>query len=169
MLKKHYPAPYAVIDLWEKEGGLGERAYLKEVDSIEQLVTHGETAANLIRAFLLRERMKGFAKDNNFKAQHVHVIGAGVMGGDIAAWCALRGIHVTLEDKSYEQIAPAIGRAYELFKKKLRKPRLIQAAMDRLIADPEGYGIERADVIIEAVFENLAVKQEIMQEGGRQG
>lgn len=163
VLKKHYPAPYAVIDLWEKEGGLGERAYLKEVDSIEQLVTHGETAANLIRAFLLRERMKGFAKDNNFKAQHVHVIGAGVMGGDIAAWCALRGIHVTLEDKSYEQIAPAIGRAYKLFEKKLRKPRLIQAAMDRLVADPQGYGIERADVIIEAVFENLAVKQEIMQ------
>jgi 3-hydroxyacyl-CoA dehydrogenase/enoyl-CoA hydratase/3-hydroxybutyryl-CoA epimerase len=160
--KEHYPAPYAVIDLWEKEGSVGDRAYLKEADSVEQLVSSGDTSKNLIRAFFLRERLKGFAKEGQFKAHHVHVIGAGVMGGDIAAWCALRGIQVTLQDKSYEQIAPAIGRAHALYKKKLRKPRLIQAAMDNLIPDPEGHGIARADVIIEAVFENLAVKQEIM-------
>ncbi len=164
VLKKHYPAPYAIIDLWEKEGGVGERAYLKEADSVEQLVSQGDTATNLIRAFHLRERMKGFAKDSDFKAQHVHVIGAGVMGGDIAAWCALRGLRVTLQDKSHQQIAPALARAYALFKKKLRQPRLIQAAMDRLLADPNGYGIAKADVIIEAVFENLAVKQAIMKE-----
>ncbi|KTD30423.1 MULTISPECIES: 3-hydroxyacyl-CoA dehydrogenase NAD-binding domain-containing protein [Legionella] len=163
VIKKHYPAPYAVIDLWENEGGEVERAYLKEVDSVEQLVSQGDTAANLIRAFLLRERMKGFAKDSDFKAEHVHVIGAGVMGGDIAAWCALRRIKVTLQDKSYAQIAPAIGRAHALFKKKLRQPRLIQAAMDRLIPDPEGHGVARADVIIEAVFEDLEVKRAIMQ------
>jgi 3-hydroxyacyl-CoA dehydrogenase/enoyl-CoA hydratase/3-hydroxybutyryl-CoA epimerase len=160
--QEHYPAPFAVIDLWEKEAGFDERAYLKEADSVEKLITHGETSANLIRAFLLRERMKSFAKGSDFKAQHVHVIGAGVMGGDIAAWCALRGLRVTLQDKTYNQIAPAIARAHKLFKKKLRKPRLIQAAMDNLIADPEGHGIARADVIIEAVFENLSVKQAIM-------
>ncbi|MGQ3887813.1 3-hydroxyacyl-CoA dehydrogenase NAD-binding domain-containing protein [Legionella sp. CNM-1927-20] len=162
--KQHYPAPFAVIDLWEKEGGYGERAYLKEIDSVEQLVTRNETAKNLIRAFLLRERMKGFAKASDFKAEHVHVIGAGVMGGDIAAWCALRGLRVTLQDKSYAQIGSAKARAYSLFKKKLKQPRLIQAAMDRLIADPDGFGIAGADVIIEAVFENLEVKQTIMKQ-----
>lgn len=161
--EKHYPAPYAIISLWQKEGGLGERAYLKEIDSIEQLISQNDTSANLIRAFLLRERMKAFAKESNFKAKHVHVIGAGVMGGDIAAWCALKGVTVSLQDKSYEQIAPAIKRAYELFKKKLKAPRDIQAAMDRLVADPDGMGIAKADVIIEAVFENLKVKQDIMQ------
>ncbi len=162
--KNHYPAPFAVIDLWEKEGGFDERAYLKEADSVEQLISQGETSANLVRAFLLRERMKAFAKDSDFKAKHVHVIGAGVMGGDIAAWCALRGLRVTLQDKSYEQIAPAIQRANLLFSKKLRKPRLIQAAMDRLIPDPDGYGVSRADIIIEAAFENLGVKQTIMMQ-----
>ncbi|WP_392537284.1 3-hydroxyacyl-CoA dehydrogenase NAD-binding domain-containing protein [Legionella sp. 227] len=161
--KEHYPAPYAIIDLWEKEGGMGDRAYLKEIDSVEHLVSTGITSKNLIRAFSLRERLKGFAKGSNFKAHHIHVIGAGVMGGDIAAWCALRGLRVTLQDQSYDKIAPAIGRAHNLYKKKLRKPRLIQAAMDNLIPDPEGHGISRADVIIEAVFENLAVKQEIMK------
>ncbi len=166
--QEHYPAPYAVLDLWEKEGGVGDRAYLKEVDSVEQLVAHGETSKNLIRAFFLRERLKAFAKDSTFKARHVHVIGAGIMGGDIAAWCALRGLHVTLQDQSVEKIAPAVGRAYSLYKKKLRKPRLIQAAMDNLVPDPEGRGIARADVIIEAVFENLSVKQEIMQQVEKQ-
>ncbi len=161
--KEHYPAPYAIIDLWEKEGGMGDRAYQKEIESVEQLITQGTTSRNLIRAFGLRERLKAFAKDSNFKARHVHVIGAGVMGGDIAAWCALRGLHVTLQDQSYERIAPAIGRAYSLYKKKLRKPRLIQAAMDNLIPDPEGRGMAKADVIIEAVFENLNVKQEIFK------
>ncbi|AHE67059.1 3-hydroxyacyl-CoA dehydrogenase NAD-binding domain-containing protein [Legionella oakridgensis] len=161
--KEHYPAPFAVIDLWEKESSFDERAYLKEVDSIEQLITENETATNLIRIFQLRERLKGFAKKSNFKAEHVHVIGAGVMGGDIAAWCALKGLRVTLEDKSYEYIAPAIGRARKLFNKKLRTAREIQAAADRLIADPNGYGVFRADVIIEAVYENLDVKQTIMK------
>lgn len=160
--KNHYPAPFAMIDLWEKEGGRDERAYLKEADSVEQLITQGETSANLIRAFLLRERMKGFAKNSQFKAKHVHVIGAGVMGGDIAAWCALRGLRVTLQDQSFERIAPAIKRANQLFSKKLRKPRLVQAAMDRLLPDPDGYGIAKADVIIEAAFENCDVKQTIM-------
>jgi len=162
--KDHYPAPFAVIDLWEKEGGFDDRAYLKEADSVEQLVADNETASNLIRAFLLRERMKSFAKDSDFQAQHVHVIGAGIMGGDIAAWCALRGLRVTLQDKSYEQIAQANKRAYALFKKKLKKERPIQAAMDHLIADPDGHGIAHADVIIEAVYENLDVKQKIMQQ-----
>jgi 3-hydroxyacyl-CoA dehydrogenase/enoyl-CoA hydratase/3-hydroxybutyryl-CoA epimerase len=162
--QEQYPAPFAVIDLWEKEGGFDERAYLKEADSVEKLVSQSDTSANLIRAFLLRERMKSFAKDSDFRAQHVHVIGAGVMGGDIATWCALRGLYVTLQDQSYEKIAPAIARAHQLFKKKLRKPRLIQAAMDKLIPDPDGHGIARADVIIEAVFENLSVKQTLMKQ-----
>lgn len=163
VMKVHYPAPFAMIDLWENECGFDDRAYLKEIDSVEQLVTKNDTARNLIRAFLLRERMKTFGKHSDFQAHHVHVIGAGVMGGDIAAWCALRGIQVTLQDQSYERIAPAVARAYTLFKKVLREPRLIQAAQDRLLPDPEGYGISRADVIIEAVFENLDVKQSIMK------
>jgi 3-hydroxyacyl-CoA dehydrogenase/enoyl-CoA hydratase/3-hydroxybutyryl-CoA epimerase len=160
----HYPAPYAALALWEKEGGEGDRAYLKEVDSVEQLLTQTETAKNLVRVFALRESLKKFAKNMNTKIDHVHVIGAGIMGGDIAAWCALRGIRVTLQDQSYEKIAPAIGRAHALYQKKWRSGRLVQAALDRLTPDPKGYGIKTADLIIEAVFENLKVKQEVMKQ-----
>lgn len=159
----HYPAPFAALTLWEQEGGRGEHAYLNEAESVEQLVSHGETAKNLTRLFLLRDRMKSLAKGETLSVTQVHVIGAGVMGGDIAAWCALRGLSVTLQDQTYERIAPAIGRAHRLFQHMLREPHRVQAAMDRLLPDPEGYGIARADVIIEAVFEQLEIKQTLIK------
>jgi len=52
-----------------------------------------------------------FRKSAALEFRHVHVVGAGVMGGDIAAWAALRGMTVTLQDKSAALIAPAIERA----------------------------------------------------------
>ncbi|MCX7121239.1 MAG: 3-hydroxyacyl-CoA dehydrogenase NAD-binding domain-containing protein [Gammaproteobacteria bacterium] len=160
--KKHYPAPYAVVQHWIQDGAQGE-AMVNEANSIAELMIT-DTARNLVRIFFLQEKMKGIAKQAKFsKSACVHVIGAGTMGGDIAAWCALQGMHVTLQDQSPEKIAPAIKRAYQLFQKRLRIPRLIQAAMDRLQADEIGLGISRADIIIEAVFENLAVKQEIFR------
>jgi 3-hydroxyacyl-CoA dehydrogenase/enoyl-CoA hydratase/3-hydroxybutyryl-CoA epimerase len=48
----------------------------------------------------LQERLKSLGKEDGFKATHVHVVGAGTMGGDIAAWCALRGLTVTLQDQT---------------------------------------------------------------------
>ena len=158
-----YPAPNSLIYLWEKYYGAGHKAYEMETELALNLVFQHPTAENLIRAFLLKDRLKTFGKKTDFKASHVHVIGAGVMGGDIAAWCALKGLKVTLQDQSYTQIAPAYARAKKLFEKRLKKPYLVQRAMDRLIIDPEGDGIAKADVIIEAIFENKEAKQTIFK------
>jgi 3-hydroxyacyl-CoA dehydrogenase/enoyl-CoA hydratase/3-hydroxybutyryl-CoA epimerase len=94
----------------------------------------------------------------------VHVIGAGTMGGDIASWCALRGFRVSLQDQAPERIAPAIRRAHTLFRRKLKHPRKIQAAMDRLIPDHKGHGIGRADLVIEAIFEDAGVKRSLYRD-----
>ncbi|MGL5004586.1 MAG: 3-hydroxyacyl-CoA dehydrogenase family protein, partial [Casimicrobium sp.] len=134
-----------------------------EACSVRSLISH-PTAMNLIRVFGLREKLKAQAKGIDFTAKHVHVIGAGVMGGDIAAWCALRGIHVTLQDLDATRIAPAIKRAAEMYKKRLRDERRIRDAMDRLQPDTTGDGAKRADVIIEAIVENLSVKQKVFAE-----
>lgn len=160
--KVHYPAPFAVVDNWQKVG-VGSQAMSTEAKSISHLLV-SPTSRNLVRVFFLSERMKGLAKGISFKPQHVHVIGAGTMGGDIAAWCALRGMYVTLQDRAPEYIAPAIKRAFKLFSKKLKQPNLIQAAMDRLQPDVTGDSVSRADVIIEAIFENLEVKQQLFKE-----
>lgn len=160
---KHYPAPYAVIENWENEGVDSDHALTIEAESLGRIAVT-ETAKNLIRVFFLQDRLKGLAKGVKFAPLHVHVIGAGTMGGDIAAWCALRGLQVTLQDREAKFIAPAIKRAYDLYKKKLKTPREIQAVMDRLTPDPDGIGIAKADVIIEAIFENLEVKRSLFKD-----
>ena len=86
------------------------------------------------------------------------------MGGDIAAWCALKGMRVSIQDREAKYLSKAMGRAHALFKKKLKKPRLVQAAMDRLMPDPKGYGASHADVVIEAIYEDAAAKQALFQE-----
>ncbi len=156
---EHYPAPYAIIDQWQNYGGNTLAVPADKPTSIDALI-NSPTTRNLIRVFFLQDRLKGFGKDaKSFSPQRVHVVGAGVMGGDIAAWCVLRGMTVTLQDQSVERIAPAIGRAAKFFEKKLRDKKLARFALDRLIADPKGDGVRQADVIIEAIFENLDAKQ----------
>jgi 3-hydroxyacyl-CoA dehydrogenase/enoyl-CoA hydratase/3-hydroxybutyryl-CoA epimerase len=156
---EHYPAPFHVLDNWERFGVKGEEPFAREARDCGKLF-FSETSQNLVRDFYLQERLKGLGSDTRFKPQHVHVIGAGTMGGDIAAWCAFQGMTVTLQDREPKFIAPAIKRAFDLCKAKLKEPYLIQRVMDRLIPDVEGYGIPKADVIIEAIYEDLAAKQE---------
>jgi 3-hydroxyacyl-CoA dehydrogenase/enoyl-CoA hydratase/3-hydroxybutyryl-CoA epimerase len=159
----HYPAPYALINLWEKYGGDERSMLLEEAVSVAGLMSEG-TAQNLVRVFLLQERLKSLGKGIDFQPQHVHVIGAGIMGGDIAAWCAFKGMTVTLQDREPKFIAPAIKRAHALFKKRLKVPYLVQAAKDRLIPDHKGLGVKNADVVIEAIIENKEAKQALFSQ-----
>lgn len=160
---EHYPAPFALIDLWRRHGGSKRRMLRREAASIARLIT-GDTAQNLVRVFFLGERLKSLGKDAAPPAGRVHVIGAGTMGGDIAAWCALQGLTVSLQDREPAFIAPAIARAAKLYGRRLRDPVKAQAARDRLIPDPRGDGVARADVVIEAVPESLELKQTIFRE-----
>ncbi|MBI5261110.1 MAG: enoyl-CoA hydratase/isomerase family protein [Bradyrhizobium sp.] len=157
--REHYPAPYALIDLWEEHGG-DKAAMLKaEPASFARLMVT-PTAQNLIRVFFLREQMKKSAGSGS-AIRHVHVIGAGAMGGDIAAWCAGQGLRTSLADMKAEPIAGAVKRAAELYGKIIRKPIEVRDALDRLIPDMEGEGVRNADLIIEAVPEKLELKQKL--------
>ncbi len=160
---EHYPAPFEVVDHWVNIGvNNHDQSMIAEAKSIAKLMV-SETARNLVRIFFLRDRMKGLSKKVAFNPTRIHVVGAGTMGGDIAAWCALQGFHVTLQDQTPERIAPAIKRAFQLYERKLKDPRLVAATMDRLQADIDGNGVANADVIIEAIFENLEAKQELFK------
>ncbi|MDE2089106.1 MAG: enoyl-CoA hydratase/isomerase family protein [Gammaproteobacteria bacterium] len=159
----HYPAPYALIDLWVHYADDPQRMLDEEAVSVARLLTD-PTARNLIRVFLLQERLKSLGRAGDFAPKHVHVIGAGAMGGDIAAWCALHGLRVTLQDPAPDHIGASLKRAYALFQKRLKRPRLVQAAWDRLIPDGAGHGLSQADVVIEAVFEDIAVKQKLFRD-----
>ena len=158
--RAHYPAPYAIIDLWARHGAHGAAAFEAEARSMARLFL-SETSRNLVRVFLLTDRLKSGGGKAARDLKHVHVVGAGVMGGDIAAWSALRGFTVTLQDRTLELVAPALQRAAELFDKRLPDAAQNLAARARLRADVEGAGVPDADVVIEAIFENLEAKQQL--------
>lgn len=153
----HYPAPRAILEIWARHDGNA----LNTPDSINRII-QSNTARNLVRVFHLQERLKAFGKaaQGIEPVRHVHVVGAGVMGGDIAAWCALKGMRVTLQDQDRERVAAAQGRAQALFQRKHRNDRRqAQLASDRLTPDLQGHGVPLADVIIEAISENPQAKR----------
>ena len=158
--RAHYPAPFAIVDLWRRHGANPKTGYEAEAQSVARLVCT-PTSRNLVRVFFLQERMKGLVGRDIPTVGHVHVVGAGVMGGDIAAWCAQRGFTVTLQDRGEEHLRPALERAQAFFEKRNRVPGKAAQSLARLSADAEGRGVERADVVIEAIFESVDAKREL--------
>jgi 3-hydroxyacyl-CoA dehydrogenase / enoyl-CoA hydratase / 3-hydroxybutyryl-CoA epimerase len=156
--RKHYPAPYAIVDLWLRHGAIGRASYEAEARSIAALMCT-DTSRNLVRVFMLQDRLKGLGGKPPMEFSHLHVIGAGVMGGDIAAWAAQRGLTVTLQDRSKELLEPAFARASAYFDKRLKKPGEAAAALARMSMDVAGDGVARADVVIEAIVENADAKR----------
>jgi len=155
---EHYPAPYAIIDLFARYGASGAAAQDAEARSIAKLFL-SEQSRNLVRVFFLQNRMKALGGKSARRVAHVHVVGAGVMGGDIAAWCASRGLTVTLQDREMKYVEPALARAREFFAKRARDPAKAAEMAARLVPDVEAAGVPRADIVIEAIFENADAKR----------
>ncbi|MDH3420177.1 MAG: 3-hydroxyacyl-CoA dehydrogenase NAD-binding domain-containing protein [Gammaproteobacteria bacterium] len=158
----HYPAPYAILDLWLRHGGRGPAAYVAEAESIGRLLVTA-TCKNLVRVFFLRERLRSLAP-KAAAVERVHVIGAGIMGGDIAAWCALRGLIVSVQDRAMEYVEPALKRAEKLFGRRLRAPGQALEARERLEVDLDGEHVGEAEVVIEAIVEKLEAKRALFED-----
>jgi 3-hydroxyacyl-CoA dehydrogenase/enoyl-CoA hydratase/3-hydroxybutyryl-CoA epimerase len=166
--REHYPAPYALIGVWERSGGGGIQARLDAERKAVVKLASTPTARNLIRIFFLTERLKALGgKDGGGMPppgiRHVHVVGAGVMGGDIAAWSAYKGFEVTLQDREQRFIDGALSRAGELFAKRVKDDSKRPAVAARLKGDLAGDGVPLADLVIEAIVENPQAKRELYQ------
>ena len=161
--RDQYPAPYAILDLWQRYGAAGAESYEAEAQSISDLMCTA-TSRNLVRVFLLQDRLKSLGGKSPAEFRHVHVVGAGVMGGDIAAWSAFRGMTVSLQDRSAELIQPAMDRAKAFFDKRLKDPAAAAAAFARLKMDVNGDSVGDSDVVIEAIFENADAKRALYAE-----
>ena len=163
---QHYPAPEALIELWENQGGSARTWLQEEITSFAHLMMT-DTSRNLVRIFFLREKMKALVSNKHTgepvadPLEHVHVIGAGAMGGDIAGWCALQGLRVTLFDQQPEAIAKAIGKAADLCKKRRLSGGATRDVLDRLMPDFNNVGVQQADLILEAVPENIDIKHQV--------
>ena len=161
--REHYPAPFQLIDLWRRHGDRRDAMQQGEIDSFAQLVASPE-GQNLVRVFFLRETLKKFGATPAPACHHVHVVGAGTMGGDIAAWCALQGMTVTLTDRDNSVLARAMQRAAALARRRRMSAIETRRMLDRLMPDPAGDGAARADVLIEAVPETVEIKRAVYNE-----
>ena len=167
IIKDQYPAPFGILKLWAKHNGDPTRDL-----SIHDEMLGSQTARNLLRVYLLREKLKNIHKKSTISddvnsgkvhLNHIHVIGAGTMGGDIAIWCAMHNLRVTIQDTSNKQIGKVLNNASVALKRKFSSPYDQRKILDNIIPDCDGHGIKKADVIIEAATENLAVKKSIFK------
>jgi 3-hydroxyacyl-CoA dehydrogenase / enoyl-CoA hydratase / 3-hydroxybutyryl-CoA epimerase len=161
--EEHYPAPFRLIDLFEKHGGSYEDMKREETRTFAPLLI-SEQSKNLRRVFRLTEMLKAEAPKDGYKPMRAHVVGAGTMGADIAMTCAAQGMEVSLQDVSAEAVNKALERAGGFFKKRLHSSLEALKAKARLLGDPDGAQLHRADVVIEAIYENLEAKQKLFAE-----
>jgi 3-hydroxyacyl-CoA dehydrogenase / enoyl-CoA hydratase / 3-hydroxybutyryl-CoA epimerase len=160
--REHYPAPYALIETWRRSGGGVQSLLAAERRAVAKLAGTG-TARNLIRVFFLQERLKN-AGGREHGIERVHVVGAGVMGGDIAAWAAYKGFQVTLADREQRFVDGALERAGRLFEKKYKDEAQRSQAAARLQGDLAGDGVAAADLAIEAIVERGDAKRALYAE-----
>ena len=160
--REHYPAPYAIVEHWETHGGSDPAMLEGEARMVPDLLMT-PASRNLVRTYLLQERLRSLGRESGQRVERVHVVGAGVMGGDIAAWCVAQGLTVTLQDREPRFIAAALKRAHASFGKRLKERWLVQNAMDRLLPDLGGRGVPAADVIIEAIVEKEQAKIDLFR------
>lgn len=153
------PAPFAILDHYSLDD-LSKNNLLKSETNLFSHLMMTPASAGMRRNFQLTDAVKKGGR-GDAGISHIHVIGAGTMGGDIAAVAAMSGYHVTLQDISVDAIEAAIGRAGTLYERRLKDPKKVEAALARLIADPDGDGLCAADLLIEAVAENLEIKRAV--------
>jgi 3-hydroxyacyl-CoA dehydrogenase/enoyl-CoA hydratase/3-hydroxybutyryl-CoA epimerase len=148
-----------LVDSWKRGGGSIQQQLAAERKAVVKLAST-PTARNLIRVYFLQERLKGIGgKESGIRK--VHVVGAGVMGGDIAAWSAYKGFEVTLNDREQRFIDAALQRAQDLFAKKVKDEARRPVVSARLKSDLAGDGAADADLVIEAIIEKAEAKREL--------
>ena len=157
----HTPAPAAIIEHVENFGHDKSAMSAGEIDVFPNLMV-SSASKNLRRVFYLTDAVRKSARGES-GIKRMHVVGAGVMGGDIAAIGAMAGLDVTLTDINDAAIVGAIARAKKLFERRLKSDEKVALALARLRTDLDGNGATDADLIIEAVAEKLEVKQAVFK------
>ncbi|MGB1872422.1 MAG: 3-hydroxyacyl-CoA dehydrogenase NAD-binding domain-containing protein [Candidatus Puniceispirillaceae bacterium] len=156
---RNTPAPFAILDHFSVRDLSKNNLIANETKLFSELMMT-PASAGLRRVFQLNDAVKKGARGDS-DITRIHVIGAGTMGGDIAAVAAMSGFSVTLQDLDPAAIDGAMVRAATLYERRLKDPRRIEETLGRLDADPDGAGLAAADLVIEAVAERLEVKQKV--------
>ena len=165
----HYPAPLEIIGVLRTSWGASSADGLKvEREAVARLLFTPESK-NLRRIFTMREEAKRRPETPLARnVDHVAVMGAGTMGGEIAYLFSSRGARVRLRDLKPEPLLRSLSHARSLFDREVSRRRLTRAEMEQALGRIEPVfdlsGLKRIDLVLEAVVEDLPVKQALFRE-----
>jgi len=168
----HYPAPLRAIDVVATGVGRGaEAGFEAEARAIGELAT-SPVAKNLIHIFRLVEQGKREEGPPALEVRRPAVVGAGVMGGGIAALIVEKTrLPVRLRDLAPEPLATALAHAWKVLEKRVARRRLTpaEARGRHALLQPtlELDGLASCDLVIEAIVERLDAKQQLFADLGR--
>lgn len=158
-----HPASTALYQLWWRHGSEStERRIGAEARSALRLFGHPSTR-NLARIFVLRENLRDearFAAADPFP-DRVHMVGCGEIGSEIATVLASAGIAVSVEDQDESRQAQLRDRIDALYRVELGDGEELEARRAQLDDGPDGAA---PDIVIEAVVEDRATKEGVLQE-----
>ncbi len=170
--KGHYPAPLAVLEVLRKGCHSKKRSFELEAEHACELLT-GSVSNNLVHLFFLSEGAKkdpGAAGDN-VTARAVGraaLLGAGTMGGGIARLLASRDISVRLKDVNPEALGQGLRAARQTFEGSVKRRRMTRWELDKKMAlitpTLDFTGFRRAELVIEAIVEDLEIKKKVLRE-----
>jgi 3-hydroxyacyl-CoA dehydrogenase/enoyl-CoA hydratase/3-hydroxybutyryl-CoA epimerase len=169
----HYPATERILDVLECFGSKGFSAAADlEAKSFGELAV-SETARRLTEIFFATTALKkdtgtDGATGTRRVVEHVGVMGGGLMGGGIAYATVNCGVTVRLKDKDDGGVGRGLAYVKGLLDDRVKKKQLSREERDqvfaRLTATTDYTGLKHADLVIEAVFEDLALKQQVLRD-----
>lgn len=170
--KGQYPAPLAAIKAVVKGYGGSLKAGLAQEAKAFTPLPLTSVSKHLVTLFFIQESLKKYTgiSDSSVSAkpiQHAAVLGAGLMGGGIAWLLSYRDINVRLKDVAWGAVAKGYEAAASVYKQLLKKRRITQGQMSQKLLKIAGttsyHGFKKADVVVEAIVENMDVKKQVFQ------
>jgi 3-hydroxyacyl-CoA dehydrogenase len=170
-VRRNLEAPRAVIDAIEAAATLPFDEGCVRESGIFADCAKSEQCKALIHVFFAERgasKVPGISRDTAVPPINtVAIIGAGTMGGGIAMACANAGLNVVISDTGTEQLEAGLGRIRANYDTSMKRGRFtaegVQERMGRIRTEAGLAGVGAADLVIEAVFENMALKKEIFQ------
>jgi len=169
----HYPAPFAALRAVETGLAKGMKKGLEaEAEEFGKLIV-SDVSRRLVELYYATQELKkdpGVAdrKVKPVEVQRIGVLGGGLMGAGISYVYANKNLEVRIKERDYEAAGKAVGAVWDIVKPRVKRkqltPNAAEQLMSRVSATTELSGFGRADLVIEAVFEDLELKQRLLKE-----
>ncbi|MCC7515828.1 MAG: fatty acid oxidation complex subunit alpha FadB [Pseudomonadales bacterium] len=169
---KNFPAPMVAVNAMEKAARLSREAAVTVETEAFVSIARSPQAQALIGIFLndqaLSKTAKAWEKKASQRVAHAAVLGAGIMGGGIAYQSAYKGVPVVMKDIAQAGLDLGLSEANKLLTKQVERGRMKPAAMgdtlNRIVPTLSYEDVRQVDIVVEAVVENVKVKQAVLAE-----